>query len=790
VVFIWANLAHNEVGRARAVFSDLAGDAAGAGAPGLTPAERLDRLDDGIQQARSAARGVRRYAAPLRATAGMWGWVPVWGGDVSQINGLLEYAEVLLDSGEALLASADAVVDATGGELTVDRLGAIAAALEGERDTLDEAAALLADAGRVHSGIDEAALSSATRSLIQTAESLRRDALLAAEVAAVVPSLLDAADAVVSIRQDAPSVRLTGEIVDLAGVRSALASLESQWPDIAETAARLGPKVGVEADEIAESALHVGRAVEALGALVEAADDAQSILAAGLPGTAEAAQALGASLSAMQAQAAVAHEALDAAGGAGPLSGLFHVAADRLRTAERLTGFVRGFLGYERPTIHLILGQDDEELRPSGGFLGAIWEIRFDGGRLSWQRFIDAYRVDRVLPTDQWLVAPAGFRLGFGANVLPFRDQNWWADFPRSADAIRATYELSERVRPDSVMAFTQATMEGLLAVTGPLRLEGSSGMRDEVDAATVRAFLREGEQPPGYASIWDENRYASYVVGRAMIDFFTGGGDVELQRLAAAVLGFLRAGDLLISAGDAESDAVFRTLGWDGGLPEPDGDGFYWVESNAYSPKISHLLRRSLDHRVRLGADGSATGEITVRYENPASPASPHCYQPSLPPHPPCYWVLFRLYLPAGAEVLGVPILPLPEGAIAAQTLAPGTDTATVARGADGEAAGAIEISGLGTVPAGGASEWRFRYRLPGAARLDDDGRWRYAWDATRQPGMRGAAYHLDVELPDGACPVGEGVHSSTPSFDLPDGRRMTVAVDYSVDPSVCGGR
>jgi len=788
IVLVWAVLANDEIVRARAVFRSLAHDGAGAGAPGLAPAQRLDRLGEGIRQARSAVQDVRGHTGPVRVTGGAWGWVPFRGGDVSRLDSILDYADALLDGADAVVAWADAVVSASGGELTTGRLPEVATALRGERQTLDEAAALLADAGRLYAEIDVAALSGATGDLIRATEDLRRDALLAADLAALAPPLLDAAGAVASVGQEAPSFTPTGEYVDLDGVRWALASLEQRWPDIVSAAERLGPKVGADGAEMVRAAAYAGDAVAALSGLALAALDAESILAAGLPGTPEAAGALGVSLSEIQVQASLAYGALGAAGDGGPFSGLFGLAAGRLKTAQALAEFLHRFLGYERPTVHVFLGQDDEELRPSGGFLAAVWEVRFDHGRLSWQSFKDAYRVDRLIPAGQWPVAPSSFSLGLGASGIPFRDQNWWADFPRSAGVIRTTYELSERVKPDSLVAFNQATLEGLLEVTGPLDLLGRSATRDEVDAATVRAFLREGEPPPEYASVWDESRYASYVVGRAIIDFLTRGEDIGPQRLAAAALGFLRAGDLLVSAGTPELDAVFNALDWDGGLPRLDNDGFYWVEANAHSSKISHLLRRSLEHRVHLASDGSATGEITVRYENTASPASPYCVQPSLPPHPPCHWLLFRLYLPGGAEIVEVPILPLPEGAMAATALAPGTDTVAVARGADGEPAEVIEVSGLGTTPAGGASEWRFRYSLPGAARPVGSERWRYTWDATRQPGMRGAAYHLDIELPEGACLVDNGAHSGSRSLDLPDQRRMMVTVDYSMDPLVCG--
>ena len=787
VVMIWAVLTHDEVTKARALLGDLVDNAAGAGAPGLNLGERLDRLAGGLQQARSSVDRVRRYTAPLRATGSAWSWLPAWGGDISQLNGLLEYAGGLLDGADALVASARRVTEASAVAPAAAAFRAAAAALDEEGEALDEARDKLADAGRVHADIDRESLSSGTRSIVLQAEELRADALLGAETATLLAPLASAAGTLATFGEDDSASRPERWIVDLAEIRSALSDLEQRWPEFATTAERLAPKLGVGAADAARLTGHAGQAIRELNALAGAAQEAESVLATGLPADAESADALGVSLLGMRAAAGGARAAFEALGSEGPASGLFNLAAGPLETLGTLAGFLHGFLGFSGPRVHLLLGQDDEELRPSGGFVAALWELRFDGGVLEQHRFVDSYAVDELLPLDQWQPAPAGFALGLGSAVMPFRDQNWWADFPRSAGAMRGTYEAGKGVRPDTLVAFNQAALEGFLRATGPLSLDGPPGTPDSVHATGLRPFLREGAATRNPASVGDDSRYASYLIGQALIDEFTGGSEVEPQRLAASLLDMLAAGDLLVAADDPDSAGSFASAGWDGGLPALIGDGFYWVESNAYSPKISHLIERTIAHRVQLGPDGSATSEITVSYGNPASPASPYCYQPSLPPQPPCYWLFFRLYLPEGAEVLEAPILPLPEGAMAARTLTPGDDTVAVADGADGGPGDVVEVSGLATIPAGQTREWRFRYRLEHAAQSDDRGLWHYSWQASRQPGMQGAAYHLDIILPPGACLVGDGGGAGPLSIDLPERRVMEATVDFTLDARGC---
>jgi hypothetical protein len=251
-----------------------------------------------------------------------------------------------------------------------------------------------------------------------------------------------------------------------------------------------------------------------------------------------------------------------------------------------------------------------------------------------------------------------------------------------------------------------------------------------------------------------------------------------------------LQSGDIVISAPDEAGKALLGRLGWDGSLPTFVNDGFYWVDSNVYGPKSSHLIWRSFKYRADVSEDGDVQSDLVVRYVNPVGSRSDYCYQPAVDPHPPCYWVFFRLYLPERVSVTAVPKLPLPENSIAATFRTPSIDTVRVARGADGFPVPAVEVSGLSVVEASGVSEWQFTYGIPSAATLQDD-IWTYLLRIPKQPGVRDTVVEVEVRLPLGACVIrARPEYIAVPSllrFALTLDRDLEINVEYSTDPMTC---
>src|SRR5205085_6348840 len=89
-------------------------------------------------------------------------------------------------------------------------------------------------------------------------------------------------------------------------------------------------------------------------------------------------------------------------------------------------------LGANTPQQYLMLAQNNDELRPTGGFISAVGVVKVDRGELSVEWFRDSFAVDDLSINHS--PAPAPLEKYMWAEQWLLRDSNWYADFPTSAD--------------------------------------------------------------------------------------------------------------------------------------------------------------------------------------------------------------------------------------------------------------------------------------------------------------------------------------------------------------------
>ena len=85
-------------------------------------------------------------------------------------------------------------------------------------------------------------------------------------------------------------------------------------------------------------------------------------------------------------------------------------------------------LGMDRPRTYLVLALNEDELRPGGGFITGVGEIRVQAGKVITMTFRDSYAVDDF--TQPYPDPPEPMRRYMGLDLLVLRDSNWSPDFP------------------------------------------------------------------------------------------------------------------------------------------------------------------------------------------------------------------------------------------------------------------------------------------------------------------------------------------------------------------------
>lgn len=158
---------------------------------------------------------------------------------------------------------------------------------------------------------------------------------------------------------------------------------------------------------------------------------------------------------------------------------------DILKLEKILTHFA------DRNERILILLQNQNEPRSTGGFTGSIVLIDFEGSKLSW-KFSDIYALDRLVPESAQSTAPTFFH-GLSKNIS-LRDANFWPDFPTTAGKYRHFFDSIDEKIPGTIVGINMNTVSEILKITGPIKLEKWGFTLDEHNFDLGLQFLVESK--------------------------------------------------------------------------------------------------------------------------------------------------------------------------------------------------------------------------------------------------------------------------------------------------------
>ena len=415
------------------------------------------------------------------------------------------------------------------------------------------------------------------------------------------------------------------------------------------------------------------------------------------------------------------------------------LAADALLIAPHLPG------GTEERTW-LILIQNSDELRPTGGFISSVVALTMRGHRMVSWRYMNSYDVEAYHAPHP--PPPAPLREQMGAAVLLFRDANWSPDYPTSAEVLAALYQMDMGEEVAGVIAIDSYFAQLLLAALGPIPVpQYNATVTADNIIETVVAFW---ERPLDAPSIeerhqkhgeWLEHRKD---FGRALIEAglqrLSNPSAATLLRLGWMIGESIRGKHLLIWPIDApQLQEDLRRMGMDGGVRSASGDYLLVVDANMGWNKADRNIARSVDYRVTLGPEGPRA-HLCLSYHNASTVQRSECLHRSQYEDTyealtqQCYWNYVRALVPQGSALLKV------SGA---------ADVDTTVE------AGRTSLGALLVVPPGETRSLCLEYTLPADVVQGRDGKQVYRLTLQKQAGIAARALHVQLALPEGSAPA-----------------------------------
>ncbi|MBI2873266.1 MAG: DUF4012 domain-containing protein [Chloroflexi bacterium] len=750
-------------------------------------------------------RWLRLQLAPLRA----FRWVPGVGGRVGQ-------ALAVLDSVHSLGRAASLTLEAYVGE---DGLALVsgqgpAELPEGARRRLVAAAEELGAAERLRARLDgQRALMGLTKRYLENYDRLVPALRLAVRAG------LEAPGAFFQVAQLRDQVQQLRESVDISvGALRSLPETRQTLQAMREEAASLTDQLGgllearqeglgglSESDEaLVRAAMKTAMLLESLTAAGErAAIMAEAVLHQGLF-TPEFGNTVGVELAALRRDversqvlldelARVALPATDIQGDAPGMADLSRVisslrtrASSLLERVNRFALFAEDSLGFQGPRRYLVVAQNNDEIRATGGFLGVVAEVTLENGILTSVRYRDSTTVDRE-PLENNPVPPEPIYRYLWMGRFLFRDANWHPSFPVAAGQLADLYLRGTGVQVDGVVAVTKEVVVDLVDALGSVTVPEVPG---PIDGATARRYV-DGELSypclPRHVSFrskrcFDEDLFQS------ILDLSTGTPPSGQQEAVFEVMERrMKAKDLLFHPFSEQATAVAWELGLNGGIPQVDHD-FLMVVDSSLPGHASGRVEREVEYRISLSTDGPSEATLRVRYQNRGLGLGEPCRQTATTKEG-CFWDYFRIYVPIMASSIVAPSVPVHDGS---EWLVWGYEdpesrkvTAIPRAGLSGLA----EIAGYLTVEPQSVTTLPVTYELPSTMlrRVAPD-TYQYRLRLEKQSGVEDGV-SVFVELPPGAELVGaspgvQGRNGGWLSFVLQMQQSTDIVLSFKMPP------
>ncbi len=328
--------------------------------------------------------------------------------------------------------------------------------------------------------------------------------------------------------------------------------------------------------------------------------------------------------------------------------------------------FLTAALGLDGTRHYLILAQNSDELRPSGGYISTWGWMSVRDGR------VEDYEYSATTPTSPRPPSPVAAKdltlpswwLQNDQPVYAAFDGSWYADFPSTAGMAMWFYNAghNDYAPVDGVIAIDIMGFEAILKALGSVVVPGYSEVVTPENFRRVVYDIRssgEGDTP--------HKRFLAALYKQLFTDWQKKSADPQINtRLLGALLQSLQEKHVMLYFADARLNDGLDLLGWSGAQAPATNKDYLLVADANLGNKSNHSIIRSLTYDVEIQPDGSLNSRATVAYDYSAAVAD---QDPAVDPEhhgPLTYSNLFQVFVPQGSLLVdtnNLPALPVVVG-------------------------------------------------------------------------------------------------------------------------------
>ncbi len=438
----------------------------------------------------------------------------------------------------------------------------------------------------------------------------------------------------------------------------------------------------------------------------------------------------------------------------------------------------------EGPKTYLLLAENEDELRPTGGLVTAVGTLLMQNGKITSLNFENEDLNDQAgspaNPLVDWSkpypAAPWQLQQYMNSQVLLIRDTSWFTNYPTAALYAETLYSYVKGYSVNGEIAFDQQFLVEILQATGPIQVAGVSY---PIDASNVVAYMRSAKTPTAadLASPDWNNKLFVKLIADALIQKITSGA-VQPENLLMVLLQGLNEHHLLLKFDNPTMTAILANHRWDGVVRPERGDFLMAVDTNVGFNKTNAVVTANMVYDIDLTKPNAPIGSLTIVHANKATAII--CKQwdkirlPGEKDYPitDCYWNYLRIYMPAGTKLQDATPQFVP-----ANWMLIKQDVPARVDMLDEGITGVQAFGTLQVVPGGESVNTTFHFALPASIIQSGIGQSKYHLLVKKQPGTLAEPITIRVHLPNNASVL------TAPKGAVVQGQNVLYQTDLQTD-------
>lgn len=278
------------------------------------------------------------------------------------------------------------------------------------------------------------------------------------------------------------------------------------------------------------------------------------------------------------------------------------------------------FLGVDgKRREYLVLLQNENELRPGGGFIGSYAILSFNNGSLLSFDVKDVYEADGQLKGHVEPPQPIRDYLKEGGWYM--RDANWNADFTVASKDIQWFFEKETGRKVDGVVGVNLAVARAVLEAIGEVYVPDFKAKINKDNLYEQAEYYSENKSFAG------STQKSSFLggLGKQLFEEIKNSDTKMRLELVKALLDQLTNNEIRLALNNQSSAKIVADLGWDGAIYRGKcaqercfADYLYLVEANLGVNKANYFLYRNIEQTVEINTQSIARN-VKINYENTA---------------------------------------------------------------------------------------------------------------------------------------------------------------------------